>query len=553
MAETHHIGGWAPGQGCYALAEMVGRGGFATVWRARPVNGAPGKGLFGRIGGSREVAVKVIPVYSSQERSRALREGQIAENLRHENIVETLEVIPGDLEVYLVTEFIRGVPLDVAARHYTLNEVSSTLIQILEALSYAHSQGIIHRDIKPQNALVDGRGRVKLTDFGVAYRAGDTRLTQVGYAVGTPGYIAPEILDGESPTELTDIYAVGATARALLSHQPEELPPRLLEFVNRATSPNPAHRPRSASAALKLLTGRRESTGTRTGTRTGTPARTPTRSAVPGSSGKKKETSDSGRYAGQVLRIVNGLLAGWLGYLGAGLVFNGAEALGVAAGFGVLGYLLPRLAALGVIVALAVALVRSQQAGLGIATLLPAIGGLWVAVGSVSGGVSRLPLGPVLAIPLAAYGLGAGLPLFLGMLMRPLGAALSAAAAAFSLVVYDLSFGDGVIPYLGLPAESLPRSLGPLDLLERGEELFRAYPTLFMLAALWSVMAGAISLAEWFGVWTVGLVLTVVGGTLGYALQVSVTQEALSQAMTSLGLAAIIYGVVKYLESRLGG
>ncbi len=555
MAEkTHHIGGWAPGQGCYALAEMVGRGGFATVWRALPVDDGPRKGLFGRIGGGvREVAVKVIPVYSVQERSRALREGQIAENLRHENIVKTLEVIPGDLEVYLVTEFVRGVPLDVAARHYTLDEVQHTLTQILEALSYAHSQGIIHRDIKPQNALVDNRGKVKLTDFGVAYRAGDTRLTQVGYAVGTPGYIAPEILDGGDPTELTDIYAVGATARALLTHQPEELPPRLLEFVNRATSPNPAHRPRSASAALKLLTGRRESTGARTGIPTGTPARTPTRTAVPGSFGKKNGTSGSGRYASQVLRILNGLVAGWLGYLAAGLLFNGAEALGVAAGFGVLGYLLPRLAALGVIVALAVALVRSQQAGLGIATLLPTLGGLWVAAGSASGGVSRLPLGPVLAIPLAAYGLGAGLPLLFGTLMRPLGAALSAAAGAFSLVVYDLCFGDGLIPYSGLRMESLPKGLGPLDLLEMGVDAFQTYPALLVLAALWAAMAGTISLAEWFGVWVMGLILAVVGGILGYALEVSVTQEALSQAMTSLGLGAIIYGVVKYLASRLGG
>jgi len=545
MAEAHYIGGWAPGQGCYALAEMVGRGGYATVWRARPVNSSPRKGLFGRLGGDQEeVAVKVIPVYSLQERSRALREGQIAENLRHENIVKTLEVIPGDLEVYLVTEFIRGVPLDVAARNYTLDEVSDTLVQILEALDYAHAQGIIHRDIKPQNVLVDGRGRVKLTDFGVAYRAGDTRLTQVGYAVGTPGYIAPEILDGENPTELTDIYAVGATARALLSYQPEDLPPRLLEFVNRATSPNPAHRPRSASEALKLLTRRRESTGA--------PTR---RTGVPGTSSfrKKKETSGSREYAGQALRIVNGLVAAWLGYLGAGLLFDGAEALGVAAGFGVLGYLLPRLAALGVIVALAVALVRSQQAGFGFATLLPAVGGLWIAAGSVSGGMSRLPLGPVLAIPLAAYGLGAGLPLFLGTLMRPLSAALSAAAAAFSLVVYDLSFGDGVVPYLGLPLESLPKNLGPLDILEQGEELFRAYPALSMFAALWAAMAVVISLAEWFGVWALGLVLAVGGGILGYALEISVTQEALSQAMTSLGLAAIIYGVVKYLGSRLGG
>src|SRR5215212_43878 len=238
---------------------MVGRGGFATVWRAHPVDGA-GKGFWGLKGG-REVAVKVIPVYSSQERSRALREGHIAENLHHKNIVETLEVIPGDLEVYLVTEFVRGVPLDVAARRYSLDEVVDALAQILGALSYAHSQGVIHRDIKPQNALVDDRGRVKLTDFGVAYRAGDTRLTRVGYAVGTPGYIAPEILDGEDPTELTDIYAVGATARTLLARQPDEPTPRLKEFVDRTTSPNPAHRPQSAWAAVKLLTGKKAPRG----------------------------------------------------------------------------------------------------------------------------------------------------------------------------------------------------------------------------------------------------------------------------------------------------
>ena len=299
MAEkAHYIGGWAPGQGCYALAEVVGQGGFATVWRARPAD-VSRKGFLGRLGGSaREVAVKVIPIYNAKERSRALREGQIAEGLRHPNIVETLEVIPGDLEVYLVTEFVHGVPLDVAARHYSLDEVVEVLVQVLEALSYAHSQGVIHRDIKPQNVLVDGSGRAKLTDFGVAYRAGDTRLTQTGYAVGTSGYIAPEILDGEDPTELTDVYAVGATARALLAHQPEELPPRLLEFVNRATSPNPAHRPRSANAALKLLTGRRGGTG-----------------ATTRETSKKEKIIDPGRFAGQASRVVNGLVAGWLGYL----------------------------------------------------------------------------------------------------------------------------------------------------------------------------------------------------------------------------------------------
>src|ERR671917_878736 len=364
VAETRYI----EGQGRYALAEMVGRGGFATVWRARALGG-------GTSSRGRDVAIKIIPVYSTAERSRALREGQIAEALKHKNIVETLEVIPGDHEIYLVTEYVKGLPLDEAAQGYGLEEIVNSLTQILEALVYAHAQGIIHRDIKPQNALVDARGRVKLTDFGVAFRAGDTRLTRVGFAVGTPGYIAPEILDGAAePSALTDIYAVGATARTLLAHQPYEPSPRLREFVNRATSPNPAHRPQSAWAALKLLTGRKAPT-----------------SGVPG--GRKTLEKVPASFSDGALRLLNGAATGYLGFILASnlLLRNGAEALGVAAGFGVAGYLLPRLAALGIIVALAVTLLRNGV-GLGFAVLVPALSGVWVmGAGYASRDVGRLP------------------------------------------------------------------------------------------------------------------------------------------------------------------
>jgi hypothetical protein len=138
--------------------------------------------------------------------------------------------------------------------------------------------------------------------------------------------------------------------------------------------------------------------------------------------------------------------------------------------------------------------------------------------------------------------------------MRPLGAALSAAAAVVSLVVYDLSFGDGVVPYLGLFLGNLYKTLGPAELLERGGVLaVQAYPTLTILAALWAAMAALVSVAEWFGVWGLGLVLAVGGGAFGYLLLVPVTTEALYEAMTSLGVTAIIYGVVKYLWSRFGG
>jgi hypothetical protein len=544
VTETRYI----EGQGRYALAEMVGRGGFATVWRARSLKEGYLRG--------KDVAVKVIPVYSAGERSRALREGQIAEGLRHKNIVETLEVIPGDHEIYLVTEYVRGMPLDEAAKGYDVEEIVDSLAQILEALVYAHGQGIIHRDIKPQNALVDARGRVKLTDFGVAFRAGDTRLTRVGFAVGTPGYIAPEILDGADPTALTDIYAVGATARTLLASQPYEPPPRLREFVDRTTSPNPDHRPQSAWAAVKLLTGRKAPSG-----------------SISSGAGIVPDRL-SGGFKDGALRIINGLAAGCLGYLlAAEILTDGAQAAGVAAGLGVLAYLLPRLGALGVIVALSVLLIRNG-AGLGFSALVPVLGGVWVlGAGTANPDVRRLPLGPALAVPLALLvGLGtllgttlvAALPLLFGALMRPLGACLSAAAGALTLICYDLTvrngfFADGgpyaELPFSGAKLDAVPTKLGVGQLLGWSQAILEYYPQLPLLFLLWAAMAGAVSLGEWAGKWMAGLAVAVVVGGLGYALLVSphAPPGTLALDMISLGLAAIIYGVLRYLASRVRG
>jgi hypothetical protein len=206
-----------------------------------------------------------------------------------------------------------------------------------------------------------------------------------------------------------------------------------------------------------------------------------------------------------------------------------------------------------VIVALAVALARNGQVSFGLAAMLPAVGGLWVAAGSVSGGMSRLPLGPLLSVPLAGIGLGAGLPLLLGALMRPLGAVPSAAMGAASLVIYDLAWEDGVLPYLGLSLGNLPLGTGPAEFLRQGEALVGAYPSLGLLVVLWAAMAGVVSVAEWVDQWALGLVVAVGGGVLGYALAVSETPAALSEAMTSLGLAAIMYGAIKFLSSRAGG
>ncbi|WP_273844935.1 serine/threonine-protein kinase [Rubrobacter calidifluminis] len=519
MAEARVI----EGQGHYVLDEVVGRGGFATVWRARARAGEV-------------VAIKVIPIYSAQERSRALREGQIAEGLHHPNIVETIEVIAGETEVYLVTEFVEGMPLDEAARGYTPEEIEDALSQILQALSYAHAQGIIHRDIKPQNALVDRRGTVKLTDFGIAYRAGDTRLTRVGYAVGTPGYMAPEIMNGDAdPSVLTDIYAVGATARTLLARQPYEPPERLSEFISRTTSPNPTHRPQSAREALALLHGGRVS---------------PLFERVLGGTRSAKIPK---RYAEHLLRGANSLAAGWLGYYAAGLLFNGAQSLGIAAGFAVLGYLLPRLAALVAVLALAVALLKSGQIGAGLAGVLPLAALGWIIAGSKSKGIGRLPLGPVLSVPLSWVGLGAGLPLFFGALMRPVGAAASGAAAGAVLVCYELTLGDGNIPYTGLIFQKLSPGTGLQQAAAYGQAVLQSsYHQPLYLVVLWGAIAAVVAVAERLGWWLAGLVVAVAGGVLGYALLVSFGPEALTKAMSSLGLAGIIYAVLRYLGVRAG-
>jgi eukaryotic-like serine/threonine-protein kinase len=270
------------------------------------------------------------------------------------------------------------------------------------------------------------------------------------------------------------------------------------------------------------------------------------------------------------LRLVNGLAAGWLGYiLAAQILPDGAQAAGIAAGLGVLAYLLPRLGALGVIVALAVLLIRNGT-GLGFTALAPVLGGVWVmGVGSANGDVKKMPLGPALAVPLtliAGLGvtLGVGLPLLFGALMRPLGACLSAAVSVFTVLCYELTISDGVfangfpfaeLPFTGAHLDIVPKSLGIERLLQQGQAILEVYPQLLLLILLWAAMAGVVSLAEWAGKPFIGLVVAVAGGALGYALLVSpnASPGTLTSDMISLVLAAIIYGVLRYLVSRARG
>jgi hypothetical protein len=240
--------------------------------------------------------------------------------------------------------------------------------------------------------------------------------------------------------------------------------------------------------------------------------------------------------------------------------------LGVAAGFGVLGYLLPRLGALGVIVALAVVLLRSGSFGLGFSALLPALGLTWVAAGSADASIRRAPLSPLVAIPLAAIplvagGLGAGVPILLGAFMRPVGAVLSSVMAAVSLVLYEISFGDRLLPFIGGPFRAIPpQSAMPSDVIGQtgrtlvymGPEAPLAPPVL-SLVLLWALIAAVVSAAEWSGRWLVGLVLAGVLGVVGYVSLVSDSPELRAEALISLVLTGIIYGVARYLVGLARG
>ncbi|HEU4563509.1 MAG TPA: serine/threonine-protein kinase [Gemmatimonadaceae bacterium] len=198
----------------YELEEEIGRGGMAVVYRARDP----------RLG--RAVAIKVLPpelAYDVAIRTRFTREAQTSAQLSHAHIVPIYDV--GDREgiAYLVMALVTGGNLAaLLAREprQPLGEVRRLLREVADALAYAHRRGVIHRDIKPDNILLDAEsGRAVVTDFGIAraMEAG-TRLTATGIAVGTPTYMSPEQAVGDREVDArSDIYSLGVLGYQMLT------------------------------------------------------------------------------------------------------------------------------------------------------------------------------------------------------------------------------------------------------------------------------------------------------------------------------------------------
>jgi serine/threonine protein kinase len=207
MAEMNLVGKTL---GKYQIVGEIGRGGMAVIYKAwQPSLG-------------RYVALKVLSPFLQKDKdfiARFHREARAAAKLNHPNIVNILDAGEAEGINYIAMEYIDGESLrDILARgRLDATTAASIVAQIASALDYAHSQGVVHRDIKPSNILIDRRGRVVLTDFGIARAVGFSRLTQTGALVGTPEYMSPEQAEGLEIDHRTDIYSLGVVLYNMLT------------------------------------------------------------------------------------------------------------------------------------------------------------------------------------------------------------------------------------------------------------------------------------------------------------------------------------------------
>jgi len=188
----------------YRLLREVGQGGMAVVYRAIDETL------------KREVAIKILhPHLASEPESKARleREAQSVAKLHHENILEIFDYSGLDSpSSYIVTEFIDGQTLKelLAARPFGYPEIAALVaVEICGALAHAHAAGIIHRDVKPENVMIRKDGVLKLMDFGIAQAIDLQRMTVTGQLLGSPAYMAPELIEGKPLDFRTDVFAVG--------------------------------------------------------------------------------------------------------------------------------------------------------------------------------------------------------------------------------------------------------------------------------------------------------------------------------------------------------
>jgi WD40 repeat protein/tRNA A-37 threonylcarbamoyl transferase component Bud32 len=209
--------GWMPRAqekiGRFEVLNTLGQGGFGTVYKARDPDL------------DRVVAIKVPRagnLSDGADVARFLREARSVARLRHPNIIPLHEVGQADGTPFLVTAYVEGVTLAdwLEAREVAPRQAAATVAALAEALDYAHRQGVVHRDVKPSNVLIDASGTPHLMDFGLAKRdAGEATMTLEGQVLGTPAYMSPEQAGGDSHSVdgRSDVYSLGVILYRLLA------------------------------------------------------------------------------------------------------------------------------------------------------------------------------------------------------------------------------------------------------------------------------------------------------------------------------------------------
>jgi serine/threonine-protein kinase len=242
----------------YLVDAEIGRGGMAVVYRATDL----------RL--NRRVAIKLLPpelAFNADVRERFLREAQTSAQLAHPNIVPIYTVDEVDGLVFFVMGLVDGESLAqrlARERRLPVADVRGILAAVADALAYAHAQGVVHRDVKPDNVMLDRRtGRALVTDFGIARAAAaDSRLTVTGVAIGTPAYMSPEQALGERELDgRSDLYSLGVIGYQMLAGEtpfkaantPAMLVKHVAETPRQLSSLRPDAPPALANAIMRAL------------------------------------------------------------------------------------------------------------------------------------------------------------------------------------------------------------------------------------------------------------------------------------------------------------
>ena len=234
-----------PSNGRFQRLRQLGTGGFGTVWLAKDTQL------------NRTVAIKMAHAPDAETEERMLREARALAAVHHPNCVRVYDIVSEADGLGLIMEYIEGDQLaEVVHGQGTLSDLQAARLWLTMAgaLTAAHAKGVLHRDVKPANVIVDPEGNPHLIDFGIARSKGDQTLTAAGMMVGTPDFLAPETATGATATPASDAWQLAATVSfALAGHPPRGVRENAMAALMAAAKAEPLSHLPQRSTHLRLL------------------------------------------------------------------------------------------------------------------------------------------------------------------------------------------------------------------------------------------------------------------------------------------------------------